>query len=66
MRNLSIPITAVAVALVAAVPSLAATKSPCKLMIGVERRQGVGRRARRAGGGAQSQWDTYVRVHNGQ
>ena len=32
MRNLSIPITAVAVALVAAVPSLAATKSPCKLM----------------------------------
>ena len=32
MRNLSIPITAVAVALAAAAPSLAATKSPCKLM----------------------------------
>lgn len=32
MRHLSIPITTLAVALVAAVPSLAATKSPCTLM----------------------------------
>jgi hypothetical protein len=32
LRHLSIPIATVAVALVATVPSLAATKSPCKLM----------------------------------
>jgi hypothetical protein len=32
MRHLPIPIAALAVALLAAVPTLAATKSPCKLM----------------------------------